>query len=342
MADQLEVAVIGAGYFSQFHYEAWSRLPQARITALTALDGNSARETAARFGVPAVYESAERLLKATRPDVVDIVTPPQTHKDLVELVARHGIQMVCQKPLADTLEDAREVVEIAERANVPLIVHENFRFQPWYRHAKSLLEEGRLGTPHSISFRMRPGDGQGPEAYLDRQPYFQEMKRFFIHETGIHFVDTFRFLLGEVIAVTARLRRINPAIAGEDAGYVIFEFENGATAVLDGNRLNDHSAANCRLTMGEMHLEGANGVLRLDGDGGLWLKPHGASERKESYAWENIGFAGDCVFEQIRHIAEHLQTGAPVVNSGRDYLRNVEIEEAIYRSNESGRRIALA
>jgi len=127
MADQLEVAVIGAGYFSQFHYEAWSRLPQARITALTALDGNSARETAARFGVPAVYESAERLLKATRPDVVDIVTPPQTHKDLVELVARHGIQMVCQKPLADTLEDAREVVEIAERANVPLIVHERLK-----------------------------------------------------------------------------------------------------------------------------------------------------------------------------------------------------------------------
>jgi len=341
MPDQLEVAVIGTGYFSQFHYEAWSRLPQARVTALTALDNNAAMETAARFGVPTVYESVERLLKATRPDVIDIVTPPQTHKDLVHLVARHGIPMVCQKPLADTLEEAQEIVSIAERANVPLIVHENFRFQPWYRHAKEILDDGRLGIPHSIAFRMRPGDGQGPEAYLDRQPYFQKMKHFFIHETGIHFVDTFRFLLGEVVAVTAHLRRINPVIAGEDAGYVIFEFESGAAGILDGNRLNDHSAANCRLTMGEMHLEGSNGVLRLDGDGGLWLKPHGASERKESYNWENIGFAGDCVFAQIEHIAAHLQAGAPVVNSGRDYLRNVEIEHAIYRSHETGHRISL-
>ena len=142
---------------------------------------------------------------------------------------------------------------------MPLVVHENFRWQPWYREAKRLLDAGALGAPHSIAFRLRPGDGQGPRAYLDRQPYFQQMPRLLVYETAIHFIDTFRFLLGEVAAVTARLRRINPAIEGEDAGYIVFEFERGASGLFDGNRANDHVAADQRRTMGEMWLEGAAG-----------------------------------------------------------------------------------
>ncbi|MEZ5906603.1 MAG: hypothetical protein R3C69_16410 [Geminicoccaceae bacterium] len=84
--------------------------------------------------------------------------------------------------------------------------------------------EGRANRRlFQASFRLRTGDGQGPRAYLDRQPYFQQMGRFLVHETAIHFIDVFRFLLGEPEAVLARLVRLNPAIAGEDAG-VIFEF----------------------------------------------------------------------------------------------------------------------
>ncbi len=61
--------------------------------------------------------------------------------------------------------------------------------------------------------RLRPGDGQGPEAYLDRQPYFQTMEKFLIHETGVHWVDTFAYLFGPAQSVYAGLRRVNPAIA---------------------------------------------------------------------------------------------------------------------------------
>ena len=67
------------------------------------------------------------------------------------------------------------------------------------------------------------GDGWGDNAYLDRQPYFQTMPRLLVVETAIHWIDTFRFLFGEVDAVYARLRRINPAIAGEDAGLICFD-----------------------------------------------------------------------------------------------------------------------
>ena len=337
----LSLAVVGAGYFSQFHYEAWSRIPEVRLAALADPHERAARAMAERFGVPAVHETLDALLAETRPDILDIVTPPDTHEALVAAACRRAGLIACQKPLAPTLEEARALVERARAAGCPLVVHENFRFQPWFREAKALLEAGRLGRPHAVAFRLRPGDGQGPAAYLERQPYFQAMPRFLIHETAVHFVDTFRYLLGEVEAVTARLRRVNPVIAGEDAGYVVFEFAGGETGLFDGNRLNDHEADNCRRTMGEMHLEGSAGVLRLDGQGRLWLKPHGKPEAEHAYAWAERGFAGDCVHGLNRHIVDHLMRGTALENTGAAYLRNMEIVEAIYRSHETGRRIAL-
>jgi predicted dehydrogenase len=141
--------------------------------------------------------------------------------------------------------------------------------------------------------------------------------------------------------VFARLRRLNPHIRGEDAGLVLFEFASGAAGVFDGNRLVDFVADDPRLTMGEMLLEGAGGTLRLDGFGRLWLKPHKGPEREHVYAWQNRGYGGDCVHALQRHVVAHLQGGAPLENSDAAYLRNLEIEEAIYRAASSGQWQAL-
>ena len=341
MTQTLRIATVGAGYFSQFHYDGWARITGVRLEALCALDRAQAEAAAKRYEVPRAFGEIEAMLDEVRPDLLDIITPPATHLDLVRAAARRGIAVICQKPLAPTLAEAEELVRVAENAGILLVVHENFRFMPWFRQTRELIDQGRLGTLHSVTFRLRPGDGQGPEAYLARQPYFQNMARFLIHETGIHFIDSFRYLMGEVSAVTARLRRINPAIAGEDAGYVVFEFASGATGLFDGNRLNDHVAQDCRLTMGEMHLEGDGGVLRLDGSGRLWWKPHGGAETQEPYDWTARGFAGDCVHALQNHVVRHLCDGTPLVNRGRDYLANMKIEEAIYQSHREGRRIEL-
>jgi len=341
MTKSLRVAVAGSGYFSQFHYDAWRRIETATLIALASPDVESAAACAKTHAVPQVFPEVAEMLDRVAPDLLDIVTPPATHLPLVRAAAERGIAVVCQKPLAPTLAEAETLVQVAEEAGITLAVHENFRFMPWFRHAAELIRAGRLGKPHSIEFRLRPGDGQGPEAYLARQPYFQKMERFLIHETGIHFVDSFRALLGEVTAVSARLRKLNPAIAGEDAGTVIFEFDGGAMGLFDGNRLNDHAADDCRLTMGEMHLEGERGVLRLDGFARLWWKPHGQPEVPELYDWHDRGFAGDCVLALQQHVVDHLLRGTALVNSGRDYLTNLRIEEAIYESHETGQRIEL-
>jgi predicted dehydrogenase len=339
---RLRVLGVGAGYFAAHQQQAWQRIDAAHCVAIVDRDPAKARALAERFGVPGVYTDLDTALDAERPDLVDLVTPPATHRELVARSVARGIPTVCQKPFGSGYADALAMVEAAERARVPLIVHENFRWQPWYREARRLVEAGRLGTLHSVAFRLRPGDGQGPRAYLDRQPYFQTMPRLLIVETAIHWIDTFRFLMGEVVSVYARLRRLNPAIAGEDAALVVFEFAGGASGLFDGNRLNDHVAADPRRTMGELWLEGSAGVLRLDGDARLWWKPHRQAEAEHRYArgLEDAFGGGACEALQ-RHLVQHLAAGTAPENTARDYLVNLRVQEAVYRSAASGRRIEL-
>ena len=332
---KLRVAGVGAGYFSQFHLQGWRAVPQAELVGWCDKD-------ATKVSGAAAFASLEEMLAKTKPDVVDIVTPPDTHLELVSAVAARGVPVICQKPLAPTYAEAEQVVNAAERAGVPLVVHENFRWQPWYREARRLIDEGWFGKLHAVAFRLRPGDGQGPRAYLDRQPYFQKMPRLLVHETAIHWIDTFRFLMGEVTSVFASLKKRNPAIAGEDSAYILFDFESGATGLFDGNRLNDHVAANPRRTMGEMWLEGERGILRLDGDARLWWKPHQKPETEHRYdRGPDDTFGGGCCAALQNHVVKALLTRSELENTGKAYLTNLRIQEAVYRSSAEGRRIAL-
>ena len=328
---------MGTGYFSQFHHEAWTRMDDVELAAVCSLDPLSASETAAKYGATVACANANDMLDAIRPDLLDIIAPPPTHLDIIKTAARLGVDVVCQKPFCGTLAQAEEAVALAARAGIQLIVHENFRFQPWHGEIKRQLEAGRLGAPYQITFRLRPGDGQGPRAYLDRQPYFQTMARFLVHETVIHIIDVLRYLLGDATRVFSALTKLNPAIAGEDAGVILMEFADGPRGLIDGNRLADHAAENRRLTMGEMLIEGADGTIRLDGDGGLFLRAHGSNDETPlPYDWENRGFAGDCVYRLQRHVIDHLRDGAAPMNTGADYLANLRLEEAVYASDAQG------
>ncbi len=341
MTKRLRVATIGAGYFSNYQYEAWKRMEDVELVAICNRTEEKGREFAKQYDIPGVYSELPKLLDEVKPDVVDIITPPETHLIYIQEIAKRGIPMICQKPFTPNLAMAKEAIQTAEEGGAKLIIHENFRFQPWFREARRLLADGAIGEPYEIAFRMRTGDGQGPEAYLKRQPYFQKMPRFLIHETGIHYVDTFRSIFGEVKSVYAELRRLNPVISGEDAGFVLFEFENNTRGLYDGNRLVEHDADDQRVTFGEMVLEGSDAVLRLDGYGKLFLRKKGGKEIEIQYEWQNRGFCGDCVYLIQRYIVDHFLCDVPMINTGKEYLRNLQIEEAIYESNEKQCRIEV-
>lgn len=332
------VACLGAGYFARFHYDAWARVPGARLVGAADRD----LDRAAATGV-APFADLGDMLSRTSPDVLDIITPPETHGDAIHIALSHGVgTIICQKPFTSGLEEGRRVVDAAEKVGVDLIIHDNFRFQPWYRVMRAALDAGDIGDPRQLTFRLRTGDGRGPDAYLARQPYFQSAPRLLVRETAVHWIDTFRYLMGEPLGIYADLRRENPAIAGEDAGYLLFDYPSGARALFDGNRLLDHKTPDGRLTFGEALFEGTDATLTLYGDGSVTRRAFGAADETvildvNRYA----GFAGDCVYALNAHVIAALEGEGTLENRARDYLRVHELEEAAYLSAAEGRRIAL-
>jgi D-apiose dehydrogenase len=342
MTRKLKVATAGTGYFSQFHYDAWSIMENVELVAVYNRTRDQAAGFAARYGIAGVYDDLPAMLAENDLDILDVITPPVTHPDFVRAALGHDVTVICQKPFTPTLEQAQSLVQDIAVAGGQVVIHENFRFQPWYGQIKGMLDGGQVGEVYQVSFRLRPGDGQGPEAYMERQPYFQQMERFLVHETAIHLIDVFRYLFGDITSVYAQLNRLNPVIAGEDAGMILFDFANGPRGLFDGNRLADHAAENRRLTMGEMLIEGSAGCLRLDGDGHIFRREHGSNvEQAADYTWQNTGFGGDCVRRLQQHVVDHLLTGSPLMNTAQDYLANLHIEEAVYQSAAKGQRLEI-
>lgn len=337
------IAIVGLGYFSQLHQAAWASHSGAGIVGVTDLDPVVTRSAATSLGVPG-FADLVSLLERCNPDIVDIVAPPASHADLVRQALKPGRTIVCQKPFCTSLDEAQALVDEADFAKTSLVIHENFRFQPWYRDIKAFLDDGKMGRVFQCRFDLRPGDGRGPDAYLARQPAFRSMPHLLIHETGVHFIDVFRWLFGEITNIYADLRHLNPVIAGEDAGLMILSHADGTQSVFDGNRLADMPTRQPRLTMGEMRIEGEAGTLMLDGDGALRFRRFGDADAhpvSPRSAMEPDAFGGGCVATLIDHVLQSHIRGTEPENTAADYLAVIRASNAAYRSHAEGRRIDL-
>ena len=335
------VAVIGLGYFSQYHLAAWASNPVTEIVAIADTDPARVRQVSADMNVP-VFADLDSVLANTAPDIFDLVVPPRAQASLIRRLLKPGQVIICQKPFCTSLSEAEAITAAAEAIGATLIIHENFRFQPWYREIKSFLDSGHMGQVYSARFDLRPGDGRGPGAYLARQPEFQRMDRFLVQETAVHLIDVFRWLFGPITSVYADLRQLNPAIAGEDSGILLLSHRDGPKSVFDGNRLSDHVAENPRHTMGEMVIEGETGTLTLNGAGQLHFRAFREQTGVNMPVTTPVDaeqFGGGCVGALVNHVVDALAHGTEPENTARVYLEVIRVCEAAYRSNAEYRRI---
>jgi predicted dehydrogenase len=323
----LRGGIIGCGFFAQFHIEGWRRMPDVELAAAVDPDLERARKAA-----PRVYATAEEMLDAERLDFVDIATRPDSHVALVRLAASRRVPVICQKPMAPGWADAVGMVEAAEAAGIPFMIHENWRWQPWYRALNDLICRGEIGRPIDYWFRTRRNDGSGPAPYPN-QPYFAGMPRLLIYETMVHHIDTARFLFGDLTAIYAQARRRNPVIAGEDQALLLLTHA-GVSGIVDGHRFLDPEPDGP--VMGEATVEGEAGVLRLLGTGDIF--------RGSEKIWTNEvreGYRGDSVRATQRHFIDCLRNGVPFESGGREYLKTFRAVEAAYESIAESRAIAL-
>jgi len=338
-SNKLRGVCVGAGYFSRFQYDAWNRIDEVDIVANCNRTVDKAKTMANEFNIPRSYPVSEfkKMLQDEHPDFVDIITPPETHLELCQAAVDAGVAIICQKPLAPNWDETKNLVKLISDSDVRCMVHENWRWQPWYREIKNLIDAGTIGDVFHCSVFCRMGDGWGEDAYLARQPFFRDYERLFIFETGVHFLDTFRYLFGEVKSVFAKTSQRNPVIKGEDCALIVCEMGSGATAILDANRYNESSAQNPRYTFGTVRVEGSLGHLELDFKGQISIQLLGKSLVRHQYTPSKEGFAGDCVHAVQRHFVDCMISGEEFESTVSDYIRSVELVEKAYASAASGR-----
>ena len=122
---ELRFAIFGAGFWTRFQLSGWRELKGARCVAIYNRTRAKAEAIAREFNIPAVYDDADELLRQEKPDFVDNITELGGHKPLTLLAIRHRTPVICQKPMAASLADARQMVAAAREAKVAFLVHEN-------------------------------------------------------------------------------------------------------------------------------------------------------------------------------------------------------------------------
>ncbi len=340
----MRILLIGSGFVAPHHIAGWRR-SGCDVVGIASPDDGGGRSLCDRFGITEQFPDIDTALPALRPDVVDVCSPVGFHVAHVTMAARHGAHIICQKPLAETLDDAIAAADEVHRSGVRLMVHENFRFRPWYRAVKQAIDAGRIGAAFYLRSDLRfpgtvPTSRNVVPWSLARQPFFRDLPRFIVLESMIHQVDVARFLLGEPHSVYAVLRNISGEVAGEDLATLVLEFAQ-AHAVLERSYAalgaDDPPAAS-----EELLVEGRGGTIRVSRAGEVTLLSDGMSGRRT----EQIPVDRDGAYEAsyaatIAHFVACLKTGLPFETRPEDNLRTLDATLAAYTSAERHAPVSL-
>jgi predicted dehydrogenase len=335
----VRVAVFGCGFWARYQLAGWRELEGVEVVALYNRTRTKAEALAEQFGVPAVYDDPEALIAQEQVDVIDIITDVDSHSRFVHLAAAHGIPVICQKPMAPSLAEAESMVQVCAQAGVPLIIHENWRWQTPLREIKRQLESGAIGAP----FRARVQFSCSFPVF-DNQPFLKELDQFILTDIGSHILDTARFLFGDAQRLYCQTARINPGIRGEDVATVMLQ-QGDVTCTCEmsyASRL-EHE----RFPETYVVIEGADGSLELGPD--YWVRrttAEGTFARRyppPRHPWADPAY--DLVHASIvpcnANILRDLQGGPPAETRGEDNIKTVRLVFGAYESARTGQTITL-
>ena len=228
------IGVIGLGAIGRTHISTWGSLGVKPIAIADPLP--PALAAMVKQGDWETYESGEELLRLSDVDIISICTPPAFHKDLAIAALDAGKTVLCEKPLAATVEDAEAIAAAAEKSSGQLHVGFCHRFEPAIVSIKKLIETGALGKPITLRNRFA-GIMDSPESTWFSNAEISGGGA--LADTSIHSIDIFRFLLGDAVQV----RSLNathesehgPALDVEDSGVILLQNEAGALGVLESS-----------------------------------------------------------------------------------------------------------
>ncbi|WP_165824573.1 Gfo/Idh/MocA family protein [Micromonospora globispora] len=339
----LRVAVVGAGNASRHHLAGWRRLAGVDLVSVADTVPERAAGLADEFAIAHSGISVRDQIESGAIDALDVVTPAHTHADFVEHALRHGVHMLCQKPIAETPADVARIKVAVDRGPGRLMVHENWRFRSWFRALRRRLDAGELGEVFHLGSSARFAGTVPTHSHpkvpfsLGRQPFFAEMERFLILESTIHQLDVARYLLGEPTGLYARSHRVSDLVRGEDVATVVLAYPD-ATAVVDRSYASKGHAAPPLLSE-TVVVEGTRGSAFIDAEGRLRVVVDEGGHRYEDVTEpEPDAYAGSYA-RAIASFVHALRHGEPFETDLADNLKTLRLVFAAYESIRTGQAL---
>jgi predicted dehydrogenase len=347
------VGLLGYGFIGAAHSRALLALQHLEVPLRPALVSISGRnrealeQARARWGWAEATTDWREQVADERIGLFDDGGPNAVHAEPTIAAVRAGKHVVCEKPLGLTADESYEIWQEAERAGVRHLCGFNYRFVPAVRLARELLEAGELGEV--VHFRARYVQSWGWEADPELWRFDRaEAGTGALGDLGTHVIDLARYLVGEIVSVSARIRTIVPGRDVDDHFVATVEFESGVLGTLEASRLaRGHANSNA------FEVNGSRGSLALDVERLNELEVADeksfrrmlVTEPEHPYLrhWWPPGHVigwGDTFVNELGYLLEAIAGEHEVGPHGatfEDGYRCAEVVEAILRSAESGR-----
>ena len=338
MPEKTNVAIIGCGWAGLRHAVAY-RSCGANVLWAVDVDKRRASAIARSYPDTHVVQDVRVALEDPAIDAVSICLPSHMHSDTAIMAVQAGKHVLCEEPMATTLEDADAMVAAAAGAGVTLMTGANVRYSPLYRNMSDLVQEGVIGQPVLVRLN-RETYIQGPSPDDQRwESECPDAKDGVMMSGGIHDFEMMRMVVGEITSVHAvkAPQRLHD-MRSDDTSIATLRFANGALGMLvescTSRRLETVSGK-------EVH------TLRIDGELGSLYSPDprslqlyttredylvdGRATRKDIHIPES-----DTFLLEVLHFLKCLHTGQEPNTSGRSQRRSLELVLAAYRSMDTG------
>ena len=250
---QVGVGVLGYGFMGKVHANGYVKIPYSfdrpaawpKLVAMCGRNKEKTADTASRFGFKGYYTTWQDMVQDPGIDVFDNCTPDNLHAEPSIAALGEGKHVICEKPLAMTVEEAKQMRDAAAGAKGKHMLCHNYRFIPAVRFARQLIEEGRIGRIYQFHARYLQEVGHDPGTSIEGTWYAAGTKSGVLLGIGCHIIDMARFLAGEIATVSGIVKTYNPrralfgggeeTVRADEDNIALVEFESGATGTLESS-----------------------------------------------------------------------------------------------------------
>lgn len=327
----LKVAVLGAGTMGKVHAEAYSRMENAELAGIADIRSEIAGPIADKLGTKA-FSSLNEMLEAIEFDVLDICLPTYLHRDYVEAAAKAKKHIICEKPIARTLEQAREMIEITKREGVKLYIAQVLRFFPEFKRAHDLVKSGAIGEVGTV--RSMRG-GVFPEAWEDWYASYEKCGTLIV-DMIIHDFDFMLWCFGDVERVFAKSqwgRELNRS----DHALVTLRFKNGIIAHTEGTWAYPEGFRS------ELEIAGTEGIIHFDSDESIPIKTsvRSAAGQTGGVAVPESPLEKNPYQEELEHFIDCILTDQAPIVTPEDAYKALEVSLAALESARTGQPVCI-